>query len=108
VAQWYKLLGRIGTPPQLGCTGSILGASSPLPLQLGAEGFAALPKRELHFFVTATTNNQPTKHACIGHPVFFSITFKRADRRYDFVCMFVDDRMEVVTHHKSGLERVTE
>jgi hypothetical protein len=29
-----------GTPPQLGCPGSSPGASSPLPTQLGAEGFA--------------------------------------------------------------------
>jgi hypothetical protein len=47
----------IRTPPQLGCTGSIPGASSPLPLQLGAEGFAA-PAKENNFL--GDSKNQPT------------------------------------------------
>jgi hypothetical protein len=34
-------MGRFGTSAQLGCTGSNPGASSPLPKQLGADGFAA-------------------------------------------------------------------
>jgi hypothetical protein len=58
VVQRYKLLGRNPRPSTTGVCRFDSGASSPLPLQLGAEGFAA-PEKESIFF--GDCNIQPTR-----------------------------------------------